>query len=359
MITNALSEGGVESMLLDLCQSLVNTYHYEVAILVLNKEKVELRTCFENVGVKIWVGRYKNIYNPLNILLIKRYLQWGDIVHVHLYPCQLYVILSKLLFLLRKNIPYITTEHSTFNNRRKYFFFRRLDKFMYSQYSKIICVSQQAEINLRNWLGENIVNIETINNGINIDKFRYANNALNEHIRVLNSIQYLVMVGRLEYPKDQMTVIKAMDYLPSTIHLLLVGSGRNMQKCEILAEKCGVADRVHFLGNCKDVASILKGCKIGILSTDWDGFGLVAVEYMAAGIPVIASDVEGLKDVVGNQKLLFKSRNFKELADKILLLLTDSNIYQKAKEYCSSRALSYSMQTMIKKYVYIYQSVLK
>lgn len=71
MITNALSEGGVESLLLDLCRSLITSYHYKVSILVLNKNAVCLKQQFENFGIDVIVGKYSNVYNPLNIFLIK------------------------------------------------------------------------------------------------------------------------------------------------------------------------------------------------------------------------------------------------------------------------------------------------
>lgn len=113
------------------------------------------------------------------------------------------------------------------------------------------------------------------------------------------------------------------------------------------------------MGNCKDVPSLLKGCKLGILSTYWDGFGLVAVEYMAAGIPVIASDVDGLRDVVGKKDFLFKTGNAEELRDKILWLLKDSDVYQEAVSYSLANAQKYTIQKMVARYVDVYQNILK
>lgn len=360
MITNALSEGGVESLLFDLCNSLVNIYHYEVAILVLNRKEIGLKKTFEEAGITVFVGKYSHIYNPLNIFLIRHYMSWGDIVHVHLYPCQLFAILAQILIPFPQRHPLITTEHSTFNRRRKFSIFKKIDSIMYAAYTKIVCISKQTEENLKKWLdnkaGDSIC---TINNGIDIEKFCNAPNELDHYIEVSADVQYLVMVGRLEYPKDQKTIIRAVQDLPLSIHLLLVGSGSELEECKKLAKNCGVSNRVHFLGNCKNVPVILKGCRIGILSTVWDGFGLVAVEYMAAGIPVVASDVDAVRDIVGTDKLLFEVGNEKDLVSKILSLLDNEEFYQVASNYCLVRARNYSMQTMIKEYVSVYESVLK
>lgn len=359
MITNALSEGGVESLLLDLCRSLI-VAHHNVAVLVLNRDAINLKSQFEEYGIKVFVGKYKNIYNPLNIFLIKKYIQWGQIVHVHLFPGQLFAVFAKLI--CKKNFPYITTEHNTFNNRRKYSFLKILDCYLYSKYDKIICISKQTEINLRKWLNKKrIDNILTINNGIDIDKFYMASDELKKYVKEQSekNVQYIVMVGRFEFPKDQLTVIKALVYLPDNIHLIFVGSGITLQEYKCYAQNNGLLPRIHFLGNCKNVSSILKGCKLGILSTNWDGFGLVAVEYMAAGIPVIASDVDGLRDVVGRKDLLFKVGDAKELSDKILWLLEDFDMYQELKTYCIMNSRKYALNKMVNEYIDVYQETLR
>lgn len=359
MITNALSEGGVESLLLDLCRSLITSYHYKVSILVLNKNAVCLKQQFENFGIDVIVGKYSNVYNPLNIFLIKKHILNFQIVHVHLFPGQLFAVLAHALCANSKRISLITTEHSTYNNRRKIHLFRFFDCFVYSKYKKVICISSQTEINLKRWLRKVPVEVLTINNGIDIDRFRKASNKLCQYMQIDNAVQYLIMVGRFEYPKDQLTVIETMTYLPDNMHLILVGSGATIQKCRDYVAENGLSGRVYFLGNCKDVPSLLKGCKLGLLSTYWDGFGLVAVEYMAAGIPVIASDVDGLRDVVGRKDFLFKVGNAEELRDKILWLLNDSNVYQQAVSYSVTNAQKYTIQKMVAGYVDVYQNILK
>ena len=348
MVTNALSEGGVESFFFFLSYELVMRKH-TVSILVLNRNKLGLKEKFENHGIRIIPGKYGNIYNPLNIILIRKHIRKYQIVHIHLFPVQLFAALA-VQFMLKKNFRFLTTEHSTYNNRRKYLLLKYLDKYFYSQYDKIICISEQTEKNLRLWLSDESDKICTVNNGIDVDKFR---DAVKEE-RWGNDTVYLAMVGRFEYPKDQSTVIKAMKKMPGNVHLLLIGSGDGMPKCKRLAEEELVKERVHFLGNCTDVPSLLKSCTIGILSTVWDGFGLVAVEYMASGMPVIASDVDGLRDVVGRQELLFKTGDVEGLSKKLLWLLNDNTAYQSMKQYCINRANCFSKQKMAEEYLKCY-----
>ena len=348
MITNALSEGGVESFLFDLSYELVMRKH-TVSILVLNRNKLGLKEKFENHSIRVIPGKYENIYNPLNIFLIRKYIREYQIVHIHLFPVQLFAALA-VQFMHKKSFRFLTTEHNTYNNRRKYPLLKYLDKYFYSKYDRIICISEQTEKNLRLWLSDKSNKICTINNGIDIDKFR---NAVKEE-QWGNDVIYLAMVGRFEYPKDQATVIRAMKRIPENVHLLLIGSGNEMLKCKRLAEEEQVNERVHFLGNCMNVPSLLKNCTIGILSTVWDGFGLVAVEYMASGMPVIASDVDGLRDVVGRQELLFKTGDVEGLSEKLLWLLNDNTVYQSMKQYCINRANCFSKQKMAEEYLKCY-----
>ena len=118
------------------------------------------------------------------------------------------------------------------------------------------------------------------------------------------------MVARFSEQKDQPTLIKAIKELPENVHLLLIGEGTLKQKNENLAKEIGVSDKVHFLGFRNDVERILKTVDIVVLSSNWEGFGLAAAEGMAAGKPVIASKVEGLREIVDGYGLclLYTSR---------------------------------------------------
>ena len=124
-------------------------------------------------------------------------------------------------------------------------------------------------------------------------------------------------------------------------------------------KQLGLTNRIYFIGHHNNVAGILKGCKIGVLSTQWDGFGLVAVEYMASGIPAVCSNVEGLRDVVGNGSLLFNPGNVNELASLLNKLLNNTEFYNSMKSYCTNNAKKYSVKLMAQKYISLYQDLYK
>ena len=130
------------------------------------------------------------------------------------------------------------------------------------------------------------------------------------------------------------------------------------EKIKDLADTLNIRNRIHPLGLRKDVPSLLKSADLGVLSTYWDGFGLVAVEYMAAGLPVIASDVDGLKDVVGRKDCLFKTEDYMSLARKITHILSNDALHKQLSEFFLNRSKLYDVKITQKKYYLCYKNLL-
>ena len=125
-----------------------------------------------------------------------------------------------------------------------------------------------------------------------------------------------------------------------------------------LCHDLGIEDRVHFLGARSDVPDILEKCDVAVLSSHWEGFGLSAVEAMASGCPLIASDVGGLRDVVKGAGILFPQGDDKELAEKIQWLCEHPDEYQAVAKRCQERAQQYDISVMAEKYLQLYNSLL-
>ena len=96
---------------------------------------------------------------------------------------------------------------------------------------------------------------------------------------------------------------------------------------------------------------------IGIQSSQWEGFGLTAVELMAAGKPVIATNVDGLKQVVEGAGEIFNVGNASDLAARVNYLLKDYEYYQKVAKKCVQRAMEYDIAVMSEEYLALYRSL--
>jgi glycosyltransferase involved in cell wall biosynthesis len=318
-------------------------------VLVLKKHDSYLQQKIQKtVTGKFFILGTSMVYNPLLVFKLIPVIKKYDLIHVHLFPALYWVSLAK--FFSKSAVKLVYTEHSTHNKRRDNFLFSLTERFIYSIYSKIVCVTVKAEINLRNHLQCNTGKITTINNGINLSSFINAepsNDLQNGDIKI-------IMVARFRKPKDQKTPIKSLLYLNKNVHLYLVGQGELLEDCNALSEKLQLNDRVHFLGLRNDVPSLLKAADIVVLSSQWEGLSLSSIEGMACGKPFIASDVEGLREVVSGAGLLFKYGDEKDLASKIQILADDKNHYTQIAESCKSRAMQYDIKVMVDKYIDLY-----
>lgn len=124
-------------------------------------------------------------------------------------------------------------------------------------------------------------------------------------------------VGRLHPDKDQTTLIKgfakALPDLPEGSLLAIMGSGRLEQQLKQLAADLNVADSVCFLGQIPNGRRYFKAFDLFALTSDHEPFGMVLLEAMAAGVPVIATDCGGAKEVVRNPECLFKLGDYEQL----------------------------------------------
>ena len=119
----------------------------------------------------------------------------------------------------------------------------------------------------------------------------------------------------------------------------------------------GVEERVHFVGRQSDIPKWIEIADIGIQSSIWEGFGLTAVEMMAGGLPVVASDVEGLRDVVYGAGELFPSGDYERLAKIINQMIEDKDYYELLRSRCISRSKNYDIGTMVNAYIDMYNRI--
>jgi len=170
----------------------------------------------------------------------------------------------------------------------------------------------------------------------------------------------VISVASLSKQKDHVTLIKAIAHLQN-VHLLIVGDGSLKTKLHEFSISLGLNNRVHFLGYRNDVPELLAAADVFVMSSHWEGFGLAVVEAMAAGVPVIASDVPGLSEVIehGKSGLLFPARDEAKLAENIRLLLKDKHRRQQLINEGKKRAHYFTIDKTVSQYVGAYDKILR
>lgn len=147
-------------------------------------------------------------------------------------------------------------------------------------------------------------------------------------------------VGRLHPDKDQATLIrgfaKALPALPEGSLLAILGKGRLEQDLKELANELGIGDQVKFLGQVPEARRFFRGFDVFALSSDHEPFGMVLLEAMAAGVPLLATACGGAIEVVEGVGILFPLGDAERLAQGLqhLAVLTDEQ-----REDCAERML--------------------
>lgn len=357
-VINNLSTGGAEKLILDSIP-LLREKGVDVDLLVFDNTQYPYMTELHKLSCcNIFSLRNRSLLNPLHIFEIIPYLKRYDLVHVHLFPAQYWVGLAK--FLSFSKVKLIFTEHNTSNRRIQNFFFKALDKNIYRFYDKIICITDEVRNVLLEHCKFKAKDICVIENGINLHAIREAKVIDKTKInnQILLSDKLLIQVAGFRVQKDQKTVIKALQYLDLNVKLLLVGDGPERKNCERLVESLNLKKRVFFLGIRTDVPMLLKTVDISVVSSHWEGFGLAAVEGMAVGKPLVASNVDGLSKVVYGGGVLFQKGNARELADIIRKLLTDKNYYDAISNAGVEVSKKYDINYMLEKQLDLYKNLL-
>lgn len=167
--------------------------------------------------------------------------------------------------------------------------------------------------------------------GLELDRFRAVRpdpRTLREALGVPADAPLLGSIGRLASIKDHPTLFRALAALPTgpaPPHLAVVGDGECRGALERLAGSLGLGARVHFLGWRHDLEAILAGCDVVISSSRNEGTPVALIEAMAAGVPVLATAVGGVGDLVadGETGWLVPPADPEAMAARLRLLLAD------------------------------------
>lgn len=350
-VITSLYTGGAEKLIVDMVPQL-RTRGYDVDVCLFDGSETPFKSQLTKCGCKIFcLSDGGNVYNPLHIYRLWKLMRKYDIVHTHNTAPQLFAAIGGLLC----SVVLVTTEHNTANRRRDWLWYKVIDRWMYNQYKKVICISEQAEINLINYLGSVKTDIVTVYNGVNIQEFHKASNK--PELR-RNEKFVFVMVAGFRYQKDQDTLIRAMALLPKEqFELWLVGDGERRAELEKLTKELNVCDNVRFWGLRSDVAEILHTADVVVMSSHFEGLSLSSIEGMSVGKPFVASDVDGLREITLGAGLLFPHSQEKELVDILVKLKYDSAFYKEISNRCWLKAQQYDITKTVNAYADIYNNL--
>lgn len=356
-IITSLELGGAEKLLTELLPAQRRSGH-TVELMILSDINSVFKKDLEEKEIKIYVSKYNSKKSPLNIFEINKKIKTVDydIVHVHLVHAQYWTRMAKLLD-NNKNRRYLTTEHSTSNRRRNNKLLGVIDKFIFNGYDEIVSISHATENSLYNWIGGKKEKYAVIPNGIDLSIFENSVPVSRDEIGAEKEDIILMMVSRFHQSKNQKGAVEALEYLPEEYKIVFVGDGILEEDVKNYVKEKNLELRVKFLGKRKDIPKLLKTADIIIQFSFFEGFGMTAVEGMASGKPVIASDVPGLADVVSGGGIICPNDS-KKLAE-VILSLKDRKLYNHTAEMCLKKSKEYSIENSAEEYIKLYREILE
>jgi glycosyltransferase involved in cell wall biosynthesis len=257
------------------------------------------------------IPKTPGMFNLAGMIAVAKVLrnQEVDVVHAHNGRTSLVAVCAKLL--IRKG-RLLLTQHfiePDYVNRKGLAgkLAGLIHRFILKNVDQHICISEAVKVAFFNRLERGVIDSESVHivqNGID-DVYESLDRAdCRENLLVaLNlplDIRIVLCVARLEPEKDVQALLKAVSSIKTSIpfHCLIVGHGSEGNSLDALMRDIDIQDRVSFLGFRDDVPTIMKSADIFVLPAPAEPFGLVVVEAMMAGLPVVAINNGGPAEIV-------------------------------------------------------------
>jgi glycosyltransferase involved in cell wall biosynthesis len=166
----------------------------------------------------------------------------------------------------------------------------------------------------------------------------------------------LVPEKRLDVLLEAMAIVVGLQ--PSA-HLVVVGDGPCRESWERLASDLGIADQVHFMGYRTDVPGLLMESDCGVLSSDREGMPLFLVESLAAGTPVVATDVGAIRQMIHENETgyVVHRRDPEHMAASIVRVLEDPSARERMAVACRAEAAKYTMEAVSRQFAELYRDL--
>ncbi|MBP5072680.1 glycosyltransferase [Pseudomonas chlororaphis] len=255
--------------------------------------------------------------------------------------------------LLGTSLPVIGVHHAFGDYQRGS---RRLFANLFRKRLSLLGVSDAVRDGMRGCLLQwPAARIQTLYNRIDVEALQATQlpkAEARQELGLSSSAWIVGNVGRLHPDKDQATLLRgfaaALPGLPRESQLAILGSGRLEQNLKDLSRELGIADRVLFLGQVTEARRYFRAFDAFALSSDHEPFGMVLLEAMAAGVPLLATACGGAKEVVEGVGILFPLGDAEHMAqglqhlagmDENQRLLCAELMFERLRERFSDRAV--------------------
>lgn len=274
---------------------------------------------------------------------------------------------------IKNNCRLIYTEHSIWEIEKIPWKWRKAGGYLLSRSDGVVGVSEEVTEAIQNRFNLHPSKVFTIKNGVDLNAYRSSNNKeeLRKELGIAEDEKVIGIVANLKRIKNHIFLLRAFNELIKSydkVKLLLVGQGfendpeNTEAELRIFVDKNGLKEKVLFLGYRSDIPDLLNIMDIFCLTSFNEGLPISLIEAMAAGLPVVGANVEGIRDVIIPDKngFLVQLGDIKGLKNALYILLIDKSLRLR---YCNKSIIlatdNYSFNRCIKEYQELFISLMK
>ena len=314
-VVNDLSAGGAERVVLELCRRAGPDFASSVVTVAGGGP---LAGAFAEAGIPVTHGeRPTKSFGVRSLGHIALRARAADVVHTHLFAGDTW---GRLASILSRHGAVVTTEHNIDRDES----WQPLVRRALSWRSRIVVAVSEAVA--RSCPGRDI---RVIPNGVDLRRFE----------REWRGGAGVLAVGRVVPQKGFDVLCAVAERLPG-IPFRIAGAGVPLPG----------PPNVEWLGLRSDIPELLAESDVLAVPSRWEGFGVAALEGLAAGVPVVASAVDGLAEVVGTAGILVPAEDSVALSDVISRLANDIDLRARYSSLGRKRAANFSMDRMVEQY---------
>ncbi|MDD2335110.1 MAG: glycosyltransferase [Geobacteraceae bacterium] len=283
-----------------------------------------------------------------------------QLINSHLWSANLYVRLLRFFV----TIPVVTVEHNVDVWKKSYHFL--IDRVLAGKSNCYIFVSKAVRDYYQKNVPETQRNCRVIYNGVDLAPFRSLDSIRKNLLASLSAADdafLLVNVGRLVPAKNQAELIRVTEALVQrghNVYTLIVGDGPLRAELEKQVADTGLHHRIWLTGTRDDVALILKGCDLFVMTSSWEGLPLVILETLIAGTPPVFYDVGGTAEIVqdGIEGIKVASGDFESMVSALDRLLGAPENIERLRENMRVRGIeNFDTRKMVEEYESLFRNI--
>jgi len=340
--------GGAQTLLKEIFEHEKNNKNIFCYVLRNNKIKLEMNC------PNLYLCKSYRKFDIRSLFKLKKIIkdQDIDVLHCHLLKSIFWGYLLKLLFF--RDIKLVFHEHGEIYRTPKWYNFSL--KKTQNKTNLFIAVSKATKNKLVKNAGINPDKIKVLYNFVDLNKFNSKRTGNFSQIKArkkigLNEDNFVIgFAGRLDKMKGCDILIKSIPYIKiKNLKILIAGSGTERKKLEKLSKKLNVKNKTIFLDYIENIINFYGTIDVLVIPSRFEPFGLVVIEAQATGVPVVASAVSGLNEIIsdGVTGLLFEPENEKDLAEKIELVCNNKKLREKLIENGLENVRRYSLDNYL------------